>query len=184
MVSGAYQHLRDWLSDPKLRLDFGGNEAASIVEVRAVVDKITRSSLFVRIRVRNVGRRVAKGCLVYLAGIEEVNESGTCPTTFQDAMPLSWPLKDFEPRHLPPSVDVYVDLVIISKDDPGWSFGVKQLYASQELMKIFKGTYRFHLVVTAENAKARKASVEITYKQDWNTLRAQTKSGVSLKPPS
>ncbi|HEX4580890.1 MAG TPA: hypothetical protein VH139_02465 [Acidobacteriaceae bacterium] len=172
LLSGAYEHVRHWSSRPKLCLDYGEKEEASIVSVVTGTNEGNLNHLYVRVRLRNTGQRIAKHCVVYLASIEEVHESGNKATAFSDAMPLSWPLNDYKPRDIPNGADFYLDLVKISKHVESWALGVQQLYASQLPMLKFKGTYRFHLVATADNAESVKCTVDVKYAQDWNTLRA------------
>jgi hypothetical protein len=114
---------------------------------------------------------VAFGTRVYLTSIEEVHGLETKATPFWDAMPLSWPLNDYEPRDIPPGPNFYVDLVKISKHGAGWLFGVNQLYSSQSGMTDFRGRYRFHLVATSQNGVSPQLAVDVIYEQDWHTLR-------------
>jgi hypothetical protein len=172
LLSGVYEHIRDRITRPKLSLSYGESSEASLVSVVTGPTEGNLNHLYVRVLLRNTGQRIAKQCLVYLVSIEEVHESGNQATAFSDAMPLSWPLNDYKRKDIPNGADFYLDLVKISKHVEPWAFGVQQLYASHLAMLKFKGTYRFHLVATADNATSVRCAVDVKYSQDWLTLRA------------
>ena len=76
------------------------------------------------------------------------------------------------PIDLPKGVEFYVDLMRVSKDYGGWDFSVQHLFADQQSLKSYKGTYRFRLMVTSDNAEPAKCDVDVEYHGDWNNLRA------------
>ena len=95
LLSGAYQHARDWWSRPRLQIDY--SETGGRVEVEYKEGDSALSDVYVRVRVRNVGQRVATGCQIFLATLDEVQPSGTTSTPFHDSMPLEWSAWGFEP---------------------------------------------------------------------------------------
>jgi hypothetical protein len=132
LLSGAYQHCRDHLSRPKLEIDYEGSAANRIETNYKRGDGTEAADVFIRARVKNTGRRTAKGAQVFLTSLKEVHPSGTTPTTFHDSMPLAWSGWKFTPRDIPPAPNVhfFVDLMRVSKHDPGWLLSVEQLFSS------------------------------------------------------
>ena len=63
--------------------------------------------------------------------------------------------------------------MVISKNASGWNFPSKEQFASMVSLAKYSGTYRFEVTVTADNAAPAKCEVDITYRQDWNTFRAE-----------
>jgi hypothetical protein len=173
LLSGAYQHIRDHASRPRLQIDYEGVEGAHRVEVD-YTDKENRpvAEIYIRARVQNKGRRVAKGCLVFLANVREVHPSGMTTTSFHDSMPLAWAGWNFSPRDIPRGVEFYVDVVRVSKHVSGWRFSVERLFASHAELKDYRGTYRFSLMVTGDKADPAMCEVDVTYDGDWHNLRA------------
>ena len=167
LLSGAYQHCRDLYEQPKLQIDYEGTR----------VNKAeTDNEIYIRARVRNSGRRTAKGARVFLTSLSEVQPTGILhPTSLHDSKPLAWSGWTFAPRDIPPAsrVHFYIDLMRVSKHEPGRLFSVEQLFASQTALQKYSGTYRFQLTLTADNAKPATCEIDVTYKQDWNSLRAQ-----------
>ena len=174
LVSGFYQHVRDRWQRPILRLDYQGKAGLNMVDVDYSEGDRSVSEIYIRVRLRNRGRSIARKCLVYLTAIEEVYPAAQTPTAFAEAMPLAWPLHKFTPLDIPVGPDFYVDILRISKYEPGWNFSVEKLFANHAKLKGFKGTYRFHIVATSDNADSAKFAFDIEYSQDWNGLRAHS----------
>jgi hypothetical protein len=154
-----------------LIIDFQGTAANKESVEYKEGDKVV-SEIYVRARVRNDGQQVARGCRVFLSSLAEVQASGTMPTVLHDAKPLAWAGYDFSALDVPPGVDFYVDVIRISKQYSGWLFPVPRLFASQQELKNYRGTYRFHLLLTAYNATPAACVIDVVYDGDWHSLRA------------
>lgn len=173
LLSGAYQHLRDYWNRPVLEIDFGGDDSYIVETTEHSSDGRDASYLYIRVRVRNTGRQVAKGCRVFLARLEEVHPSGqTTRTAFHDSRQLAWAGLRFVPVDLPRGLEFYADVLRVSKDAPGWDISVHHLFASERSLKGYKGTYRFHLVATCDNSEPARCVVDVSYAGDWHNLRA------------
>lgn len=170
-LSALFPHAIAWFNKPKLLIDFeGGN--ANIVHSTHDEGGQSKAFIYVRARVRNKGRHTAKGCRVFLRTLEEVLPGGTTlPTAWNDSMPLAWAGRKFVPVDVPVGVEFYVDIVRISKADRGWLFSVEQDFASQQDLKKYIGTYRFHLIATADNTSPSICTVDVVYNGDWSSLR-------------
>ena len=111
-----------------------------------------------------------------MTALYEVKGNGLLETSFFGARPIAWAGWDFEPRVVPKGVDFYIDVVRVNKDVSGWVFSVK-LFVSEEQLKQYRGTYRFCLLATADNAAPAKFSLSVDYLGDWHGLRAWNESG-------
>jgi len=163
---------------PELEIDYEGT-AANKVEVNPRTDVTEVAEIYIRARVRNTGLQTAKGSLVYLTSLREVQASGTTPTSFYGSGPLAWEGWEFQPRDIPQGVTFYVDLMKVSKHAAGWLFSVQKPPSS---LKNYSGTYRFQLTLTADDAVPATCEVDVTYTQDWHTLRAVAVPKVSDRP--
>ncbi len=174
VLHGTYENWRDWRARPRLQIDYKGVEGANKVEVDyRKPDHQHIAEIYVRARVQNAGKRPAKNCLVYLTALTEVHPSGTTtPTSFHDPMPLTWAGYDFSPRGIPRGVPFYVDLMRVSKHQSGWLISVEKLLGSQGNLTAYRGTYRFQLTATADNADPFVYEIDVSYNGDWNNLRA------------
>jgi hypothetical protein len=172
LVTGFYHHAHDWFTRPRLSVDYA-NDDGHFIDFNQMKDGNDISAVYVRVRVRNQGRRIASRTRVFLTGLEEVQHSGTTPTRLRDALVLGWPGgKDYEPRDIPRGVDFYADLVCVSKHSSGWIFRVKETYASHRDLPNYRGTYRFHILATADDADPAQCMVDVTYDGDWHNFRA------------
>jgi len=173
LVTGFYHHARDWFTRPRLSLDYA-NDAAHFVNVNHIrPDGTDVSAVWVRVRARNTGRRVAKGCRIFLVGLEEVHPSGTTPTSLHDSPLLGWPgRKDFAPRDIPRGVDFYADVVHVSKHNSDLLFSVNQMFDDAKDLGKYRGTYRFHILITADDADPAQCKIDVTYDGDWHHFRA------------
>jgi hypothetical protein len=172
LLSGAYQHLRDWYSRPQLVLEFDPK-----------VDKFETqwdgshpfNGMNIRASLRNVGRTPAINTRVFVAGIDAVHASGTTQS-LRDSRQISWAGWDFNSRSVQKGITFYVDILRVSKVTSGWQFTFREQMAHDAQLKGYKGTYRFKLVVVADNAEPSHLSVDVEYDGDWNNLKAWTPS--------
>jgi hypothetical protein len=157
---------------PNLFIDFLGDET-NITHAQHKWGEKLVSLVYVRVRVRNTGGAVAKGCVVYLTELKEMHPGGsTVPTAIEDSKVLPWAGWHFSPKNVPPDGTYYADVVRISKDERGWLFceGDKQGY--QQRLKDYLGTYRFRVMVVDENTSKASCEIDVTYNGDWHNLRA------------
>jgi len=125
------------------------------------------------VRLTNSGKSVAHDCRIFLTDITEINGTQKHPTKFYDAKELPWAgyPKDYAPRPIPPGINSYVDVLRISKDDASWHFCVKALFASQDAIKSYNGTYQLSVLATADNAKPVTCTFFVTFTGEYTTLR-------------
>ena len=173
ILTGVFDGLRQYIMRPVLRLSFKERDEAYCVESTYEVDSQSRTSTFIRVRLVNSGRSVARDCRVFITEIKELNGMQTHPTKFYDAKELPWAgyPQDYSSRPIPPGINSYVDVIRFSKGESSWNFRVKALFASQESIKNYKGTYRLKVVATADNAKPTEVEFNVTYTGDYTSLR-------------
>jgi hypothetical protein len=168
-------------SQPQLEVDYEGTEANK-VEAHYKNGETDIDDIYIRVRVRNLGQRTAKSSRVFLTGLREITADTTSAAIY-DSLQLPWAGWHFEPRDIPQGVCFYADLMRVSKHTSGWIFSVQKKFAIRPDMEHYSGTYRFRVTVTADNAVPAVCEVDVTYKQDWHTLRAvpvqKTSSGAT-----
>lgn len=133
----------------------------------------TPDNVFVRFSVQNINQRhVAKNCRAYLVELHKIsNAKVISENLISDTFQLPWPNDDFEPRDTPAIVKHYVDLVRFSKHEPGWKFMTKPaLYSSLATLADHRGTYRFKVVVAADDAEPKTTKICVDYNGDWHNV--------------
>jgi hypothetical protein len=158
---------------PELLIDFEGNDY-NIVHAQHNQGQKVVSLIYVRVRVQNKGTAVAKNCRVYLTGLKEVHPGGsTTAATLEDSKVLAWAGWKFVPTDIPPGDGkLYADVVRVSKDERGWLFSVESLFAHQQKLKDYVGTYRFSVMAVADNGASSSCEFDVNYNGDWHNLRA------------
>jgi hypothetical protein len=127
----------------------------------------------VRVHVHNTGKRPAKCCRIFLARLEEVHPSGkTTRAPFFDSRQVAWAGFLFTPFDLPRGLEFYADVTRVSKATSGWAIFVDRLFSNERVLEQYSGTYRFHLMATADNTEPATCIVDVTYNGDWHNLRA------------
>jgi hypothetical protein len=179
-VSGLFsgvlgRRLEEWWDRPKLLVEFDQNETGFRTEGRWTDGDTEVVEIYIRARVRNVGRgRVAKQCRPYLVNIEEVHTAGTTQTTFIDSFVLRWPglIPDYEPRDLPTGINQFFDVVGVLRNKPGWRFAFRERFTEHDDLLYYEGTYRFTVLVTGDGVQPAGRKIDVTYDGNPNTLRA------------
>jgi hypothetical protein len=171
LISGAYTYFLEQYNRPKLQIDFLGDRDNK-VETEHLVNGNPEPLVYVRARVRNEGRHIAKSCRVFLTALHEIRSDGTLQTVIKDSKPLAWAGWQFAPIDIPAGVNFYADLMTVSKAVSGWRFSVERLFDSQKKLLVYRGTYRFSLMVSGDNAAPARCEVNVEYTGDWNGLRA------------
>src|SRR5438309_3393843 len=118
LVSGLFsglfgRRLEEWWYQPRLKVDFIQDDGGFRTEGRWKEGDTELVEIYIRARVRNMGRRVAKQCRPYLVNLEEVHPSGTTLTRYYDSLVLRWPgpVQDYQPRDIPQGVNQFFDVV-------------------------------------------------------------------------
>jgi hypothetical protein len=171
LVSGAYNYFLERYNRPKLQIDFLG-DSDNKVETEHLVNGKPESLIYVRAKVQNGGHHIAKSCRVFLTALHEVRSDGTVQTVIKDSKALAWAGWHFAPIDIPAGVNFYVDLMTVSKAESGWRFSVERLFDSQKKLLDYRGTYRFSLMVSGDNAAPARCEVNVEYNGDWHGLRA------------
>jgi hypothetical protein len=173
VLSGAYQHFRDWYTRPRLKLEFDAN---SDKFEAAWTSGGSFDGVLIRVSLRNQGQTVAQNCRVFVTSLTSRHPSGSTPTTFTGSRQIAWAGWDFEPRSVQNGIVFYLDLARFSKETSGWQFTFKETRAKDEELKKYTGTYRFRLAAVADNCAPNYFDVDVDYNGNWNNLRAWTPS--------
>jgi hypothetical protein len=178
LISGLFsgllgRRLEAWWFKPILAVDFIPEEGGFRTEGSWKKDGEEYIEIYIRARVRNSGRIIAKRCRPYLVKLEEVLHSGTPSTQLYDSLMLRWPGQDdYEPRDIPNGVNQFFDVVGVLKNTSGWRFACEKPFPLSSTLSTYRGTYRFTVLVTGDGVIPAGRKIDVTYSGDWNNLRA------------
>lgn len=109
---------------------------------------------------------------MFLTALEEVRIGGQVEAKLDDSKVLPWAGWYFDPQDLPKGANFYVDVVRFSEKRAEWDFCVHQLFQTQQALKLYKGSYRFTLLVTGDNAEPAICKLDVHYDGTWSSIRA------------
>jgi hypothetical protein len=166
--------IKDRYTRPILNLTFESKDDAYLVESTYMAGEMERTSKFVRVRLTNKGRDVARECRVFLTEVREVDGQQLHPTSFYDSKSLPWAgfPKNYSARPIPAGINAYIDVLRVSKGDPKWDFRVKTMFASQRPIETYKGILRLKITATADNAEPVSITLDVTFRGDYDGLRS------------
>jgi hypothetical protein len=179
LVGGAvgyfWKEHREKKRRPKLAARIEPNRGSVVDPPMITPDgQSTGSARYVRLKVKNVGQRIAKDCRGVLVQVEKKDHDSYRETSYTDAIQLTWAYAQGEKRHegkdLIKEVDNYLDLCEVKS----WENVLRpQLVTrSSRYQDLFKepGTYRLTVQLSAEEADPVLTQIILTWHGEWKTL--------------
>jgi hypothetical protein len=173
LLSGAYQHFRDWFHRPALEIGVDKKDGPPNITQSAWDDKNQRiEKVFARVSVHNVGRTPAVNTRLFLISLDEVVSGNTLNRRgVYESFQIPWAGYSFEGKNLPKGVVSFADLVRIDKTTPGWEFSGNLPDDLRAELVGHHGTFKFGIVGTADNASPSYATICVDYWGDWHKIR-------------
>ena len=141
---------------------------------------------YLRVRVENTGRRVAKGCKAYLVKLEEIVNSEPQPTFYQDTFRLRWAYEQQDELHegidIPPGIFIFFDVLSCKhqEDKDMTIIQVSKFSIKKFRNKIkFNKSYRFTILVASEETEPEQISLTVKMGETWRDFRV-----IDSRPPS
>lgn len=186
------QGVVKWWRRPKLYIDYGEEPeyrthtpnrvtVGGIQEGMLLVNPqyVDTESILIRVRVRNEGWSVAKGCRVWVSEISRQNSDGSRDTiSGQDSIALGWSLRPNELSiDIPKGLRQFADVCLTIKhpERPGLHFASPNF--PDRFMKAWNKPGRFHVevMVTAEGLDAVTRKIVFDWHESWDSLRPVSK---------
>ncbi len=175
--------LRQWIFRPKLKLEFGDDpgykartpEEADIPSSPRPIHSVHEAE-YIRIKVTNEKRAIAKSCRAYLVAVEKADESGDYkPTIYCDSIPLAWSCRDkqaYDPLDLPRGVAQFVDVVSTRSVSQDFKPEIKPIPFRYFALFQEHGTFRFTVLVSGENVKPIFIKIVFQWSGLWDRYEA------------
>jgi hypothetical protein len=166
--------LRQRLFRAKLKLEFGqSSDFITPAVIRG--EGYEYKARYIRIRVRNVKRHLARSCRAFLVNIEKQNEQGVFgQTQYYDSVQLEWsaqPEDRFSAIDLPYGVNKYIDLLQTQSTsntfDPCTEFF--SFWLADELLRQ-TGTFRFTILVSGDGIDPQVVRIVFSWGGEWDTF--------------
>ena len=162
--------LRQWLFKPIVKLEFN----------KDLPDFVTHTPMthgqacYIRVKVNNERRNVAKGCKAYLVNIEKEQPNGEfCSTIYCDSIQLAWSNRGknaYDGIDLSKGVNQFVD--VITSYSNRTDFEPQTFVKPNRYKPLFKqqGVFRFTIQISAENADPETIKIKLNWSGQWNVI--------------
>jgi len=159
---------------PKLKIEFIEGDRGFITDTK---EKGVTDAHYIRLKVQNTGRQIAKQCCAYLVKFEKWNTSiGEFePTIYCDSLQLAWSARAtikeaFLPLDIPIDINQFIDIVSTRRSESDYKIMVyPPLYRYEPLFKEH-GKFRFTVLVSGDNIKPISTKVIFEWSGDWHNF--------------
>lgn len=133
---------------------------------------------YLRLRVENTRKKIAKQCRPFLIGVEVWNIKKTKfeKTDFSDSIQAAWscsPTREtaFQPKDIPNGIYQFIDLISTSQANHN-SFNIEINPMPYRYEPLFTGIkkFRFTVQVTGDNVPPVSSTVVLDWKGTWNNF--------------
>lgn len=166
--------LKHRVFGPKLKVEFKEGDAGFITDTKEGGGK---NSHYVRVRVLNTGRQIAKQCRAYLVDVEKWNIStGEFePTIYCDSLQLAWSARTntkeaYLPQDMPRDINQFIDIIYTRNLESGYKIMIEpRLHRYESLFKEH-GKFQYTVLVSGDNVKPVSVKVVFEWSGDWNNF--------------
>ena len=169
LIAVFAEPLRQLLFKPKLELEFKEGQ-----DFRTPTPMTSgRDSYYIRVKVTNKKRNVARGCRAYLVNVEKENDRGKFEqTSYCDSIPLAWSNQTLGEQYkgidLSKGINQFVDIIA--------TFSHTDYFEPQIVVRplryesLFKesGVFRFTIQISAENADPEIIKLIFKWQGNWS----------------
>jgi hypothetical protein len=133
---------------------------------------------YVRVKVVNVKRRIAKSCKGFLIKVEKLNASGQFQdTNYVDSIQLAWSCQGGddarEPLELVHGISQYLDVVATSESSNSFRLQIYPLPLRYEpLWSTAPNTYRYTVQVSGDGPDPVQIKIVFSWKGNWQNVDA------------
>lgn len=168
--------FREFLFSPKLRLSFD-NDSRCVSRTPERGNGQEREAIYIRIRVENTKRRLAKQLKAYLVNVETKNNNDKFEQSiYADSIQLAWSCSPsietrLDPIDLPKGLDKYADIVATDSISNRYDFQIFPFpFRYEQLFDNEPKTLRLTILVAGDGVNPEKIKLIFTWKGQWNNF--------------
>jgi hypothetical protein len=157
----------------KLKVEFKEGDKSFVTDTK---ESGVTDAHYVRIKVLNKGRQIAKQCRSYLVNVEKwKSKTGKFePTIYCDSLPLPWSARtntiDYPALDMPRDINQFIDILSTRSSESDYKIMVQpRLYRYESLFKEH-GKFRYTVLVSGDNFKPISAKVVFDWRGDWDNF--------------
>jgi hypothetical protein len=161
--------IRQWLFKPKLNLEYDEGRGCLSKTQEAISASVVGDAYYIRVRVTNASKIIAKDCRAYLVNIEKRDEKGGfASTVYCDSIQVAWSCQGREDRYrgidICKGVNQYLDLIVTRSNSD--EFDPQIMVKPFRYSELFKETGAFRFTIQASAARANPATIKLIF--EWN----------------
>lgn len=178
--------VKHWFYGPKLKLEFIEDNKDYNTDTQVTITKKNGDGVdvdvsdvpahYVRIKVVNEGREIAKQCNAYLTNIEKWNYSANKyeQTDYCDSLMLAWSARNIERfrlLNLPKGIKWFVDVISTNAIDKN-EYSVETNIEMNRYIDLFKerGKFQYTVMISGDNVKPASCKIVFTWSGDWDNF--------------
>lgn len=167
--------IRQMIFKPDLQVGFGQSQDY-LSHTPEIFNNMEMEAYYIRVRVTNKSRYIAKDCRAYLINIEKKNENDKfSPTIYCDSIQLAWSCQakgeQYRAIDIAKDVNQYIDVIVTRS--------ITDEFDSPILVKPFryfslfreKGIFRVTIQVAASGVSPETIKLVFEWKGDWKNFK-------------
>jgi hypothetical protein len=165
--------FREWLFRPKLQLSFD-NDSRCVARTPERGNGQEREAIYIRVRVENAKRRLAKQLKAYLVNVEIKNNNGEFEQSiYADSIQLAWSCRPLDARldpiDLPKGIDQYADVIATNNYSNRYALQIFPLpYRYEQLFNNDPKILRFTIQVSGDGVNPETIKLIFMWKAQWD----------------
>ena len=171
----AVEPLKHCVFGPKLKVEFIEGDRSFKTDTKEQAASTGTDAHYVRVKMLNTGRQIAKQCRAYLVNVERWSESTSKfePTIYCDSLQLAWSARGNEAYHpldVPRDINQFIDVVSTRKPERDYRVETNpQLFRYENLFKEH-GKFRYTVRVSGDNVKSVSIKIVFEWSGDWHNF--------------
>lgn len=166
--------IKNRIYGPKLEVRFIDGDKAFVTDTKE--NGVTEAH-YVRLRVVNTGRQIAKQCRAYLVNVEKWNTSAGNfePTIYCDSLQLAWSAQAnvqeaYRPLDMAKEIRQFIDVASTRESENDYRIMTKpHLFRYEPLFKE-QGRFRYTVQVSGDNVKPTSAKLIFDWRGHWHNF--------------
>ena len=169
--------FRHWIWGPKLKVEFIKSGKGFVTDTRL---NGIEDAHYVRVKVLNKGRQIAKQCRAYLVNVEKWNNATNKfeSTDYCDSLQLACsaqenpeePYAAYRALDMPKGVPQFIDIVMTIKSHSNYIIKTRMLLNRYKPLFQEHGKFQYTVLVSGDNAKPKSKKVIFNWSGDWDNF--------------
>jgi len=164
------EEILRWWRRPQLRLHYA-DDASCVARTPFKSDSGSGEAIYLRLRVNNVGRSIARDCAPFMTRLERRDANGHIENILeQDSVALVWSLRSVDVMDIPRGINQFIDVCFAMQGaeslglaSPSYPLRMKSVWSKP-------GRFRADIVVTCAGTPPVSRTIGFKWNGAWDSL--------------